>query len=125
MSDAKRRHDIEDRRRSRRLHAVHDHGIVSARVWPGCDVSLLDVSAGGALIETSYRLLPGASIELHLATLVRRTAVRGGVLRCTVVSLRPTGVWYRGAIGFDRHLAWFVGDEEGGYEIPGGEPRAP
>lgn len=76
------------------------------------------------MIETSYRLLPGASIELHLATLERRTAVRGGVLRCTVVSLRPTGVSYRGAIGFDRHLAWFVDENESGYEIPTEESRA-
>ena len=107
----------------RRRQGVSDHGIVSARVWPGCDALLLDVSAGGALIETSSRLLPGAQIELHFATPDRRMAVRGDVVRCAVVRIRISGVCYRGAIVFDRLLAWFVDDiesdiETDGYHVP-------
>jgi len=101
-----------DRRGMRRLDAREDHGIVSACVRPGSRARLIDVSAGGALIETSHRLLPGTSIELCVETGTDRASIRGQVLRCAVVRVRPTWVCYRGAIRFDRHLPWFV-DERG------------
>ena len=97
-----------DRRGMRRLEAFEEHRIVSACVRPGHRVRLIDVSAGGALIETSHRLLPGAPVELQVETGTDRARIRGQVLRCAVVRLRPTWVCYRGAIVFDRHLPWFV-----------------
>ncbi|SRR5258708_8212033 len=100
-----------DRRGMRRLDALEDHGIVSASVRPGHRARLIDVSAGGALIETSHRLLPGTSVELQVDTGTNRARVRGRVLRCAVVRVRPTWVCYRGAIAFDRHLPWFVEDD--------------
>ena len=99
-----------NRRGARRLEAFEEHGIVSASVRPGHRARLLDVSSGGALIETSHRLLPGTSVELQVATGTDRARIRGQVLRCAVVRLRPTWVCYRGAIAFDRHLPWFVDD---------------
>ena len=99
-----------ERRGMRRLEAREAHGIVSASVRPGHHARLIDVSAAGALIETSHRLLPGSSVELHVATGTDRASVRGQVLRCAVVRVRPTWVCYRGAIAFDRHLPWFVED---------------
>jgi hypothetical protein len=106
-----------DRRGARRLDAFDDHRIVSARVRPGHRARLIDVSAGGALIETSHRLLPGTSVELQVETGTDRASLRGRVLRCAVVRLRPTWVCYRGAIAFDRHLPWFV-DERGEASSP-------
>ena len=100
--------DTPDRRGMRRLEAFDEHRIVSALVRPGHRARLIDVSAGGALIETSHRLLPGTSVELQVETGTERASVRGQVLRCAVVRLRPTWVCYRGAIAFDRHLPWFV-----------------
>ena len=97
-----------DRRGMRRLEAFEEHRIVSACVRPGHRARLIDVSAGGALIETSHRLLPGAPVELQVETGTDRARIRGQVLRCAVVRLRPTWVCYRGAIVFDRHLPWFV-----------------
>ena len=97
-----------NRRGMRRLDALEDHGIVSAHVRPGHRARLIDVSAGGALIETSHRLLPGTSVELQVETGSDRTSIRGHVLRCAVVRVRPTWMCYRGAIAFDRHLPWFV-----------------
>lgn len=110
-----------DRRQSRRL-LVEEHSIVGARVRPGLDVALVDVSAGGALVETVHRLLPGSAIELQLDAGDKRAAVRGRVLRCAVARLRAGAVWYRGAIGFDRHLPWFV-EGEGGNQVPTAEMR--
>ena len=106
-----------DRRGMRRLEAVEEHRIVSARVRPGHRARLIDVSAGGALIETSHRLLPGTSVELQVDTGTDRASIRGQVLRCAVVRVRPTWVCYRGAIAFDRHLPWFV-DERGERPTP-------
>lgn len=100
--------DSSDRRGMRRFEAFEDHRIVSASVRPGHRARVIDVSAGGALIETSHRLLPGTSVELQVDTGSERASVRGQVLRCAVVRVRPTWVCYRGAIAFDRHLPWFV-----------------
>jgi hypothetical protein len=102
--------DAPERRVMRRLEVFEEHRIVSACVRPGHRARLIDVSAGGALIETSHRLLPGASVELQVETVSDRASVRGQVLRGAVVRLRPTWVCYRGAIAFDRHLPWFVGE---------------
>jgi PilZ domain len=113
----------QDRRHTRRRHHADDHRIVSARVRPGREAAVIDVSAGGALVETAHRLLPGTTVELHLETPHQRATVRGRVLRCAVAHLRSSSVCYRGAIGFDRHLPWFVDDEGTGYAVHGGETR--
>jgi hypothetical protein len=101
-----------DRRAARRLHHVEDHGIVNARVRPGHRAHLVDVSSSGAMIETSYRLLPGTAVELHLETESTHTRIRGRVLRCNVARVRASAICYRGAIAFDRDLPWYV--EESG-----------
>jgi hypothetical protein len=100
--------EMPDRRAARRLEAFEEHRIMAASVRPGHRARVIDVSAGGALIETCLRLLPGTSVELQVETGMSRASVRGRVLRCAVVRVRPTWVCYRGAIAFDRHLPWFV-----------------
>ena len=65
------------------------------------------------MIETTHRLLPGTPIELHVETRSHRTNVRGRVLRCAIVLVRPSWVCYRGAIGFDRHLPWLLDESDG------------
>lgn len=99
-----------DRRRMRRLCEAQDHRIINARVRPGHRAHIVDVSAGGALIDTTYRLLPGTCVELHVETRTRQTRVRGQVLRCSVVRLKSSHVCYRGAIRFDRYLPWIAED---------------
>jgi hypothetical protein len=97
-----------DRRRAPRLDAVEEHRIVSASVRPGHRARLIDVSAGGALIETNHRLLPGRSMELQVEKDTDRASVGGRVQRCVVVRLHPAWVCYRAAIVFDRQLSWFA-----------------
>ena len=75
---------------------------------PSDRVSLIDVSAGAALVETSHRLLPCTVVELHVERDNEPLQVRGRVLRSAVVRVRPTWVCYRGAIGFERHLPWLL-----------------
>jgi len=112
-----------ERRRDRRHRSVEEHGILSARIRPGYTATLVDVSAGGALIETAHRLLPDAPVELHLDMEDRHIVMRARVLRAVVVGLRPGSVCYRGAVGFDRHLPWFVDESAAGYQVPGAEMR--
>jgi hypothetical protein len=100
-----------DRRQTRRHLDADEHGVVSARVRPGHRAKVIDMSAGGALIETTHRLLPGTPVELHVETRSHQTNVRGRVLRCAIVLVRPSWVCYRGAIGFDRHLPWLATED--------------
>ena len=111
-----------ERRQTHRRQRLEDHGIVSTRVRPGHHATLIDVSAGGALIETNHRLLPGAAVELQVETGTARASVRGRVLRSTVIGVQPSWVFYRGAIGFDTHLPWFT--SESGYVVPSSDARS-
>jgi PilZ domain-containing protein len=116
--------EIIDRRQACRYHSFDEHGIEHARVRPGREVLVVNVSSGGVLVETPHRLLPGSLIELHLRTADRRVSVRGRVLRCAVARLRADDLWYRGAIGFDLELPWFSESPERGYRVPAGESAA-
>jgi hypothetical protein len=116
--------DEVERRSAKRRSGIEEHGIVSARIRPGSDASVIDVSSGGALVETLRRLMPGTNIELQLSSSDRRTAIRGRVIRCAVACLNGPGVRYRGAIAFDGYLPWFV--DVDGYAVPAagtGQPR--
>jgi PilZ domain len=103
-------------RRGARRRGTGEHGIVNARIRPGHQVTLIDLSPGGALVEADRRLLPGSPVELHIQSADRHASVRGYVLRCSVVRVQPASICYRGAIAFDRHLPWFA--EAAGYELP-------
>lgn len=113
----------ETERRLARRHQAGEHRIVSARVRPGQSVALVDVSTGGALIETSRRLLPGAFVELQLDTERRRATLRSAVLRCAIVRLTASTVCYRAAVAFDRPLPWFADEGPTVYSLPTAETR--
>jgi hypothetical protein len=110
-----------NRRLAPRHARVEDHGIVHARLRRGSSVTIVDASAGGILIETTDRLLPGAAVELQMQTPTTHASMRGRVLRSAVVRVRPSSVSYRGAIAFDRHLPWL--SNEVGHGVPGTERR--
>ena len=111
---------MPDRRTSPRT-GIEQHGIVAARVRPGHRVAVIDISAGGALIEGANRLMPGTAVDLQVETIHRRTTLRGQVLRCAVTRLRSSSVCYRAAIAFDRQLSVFIDDRPAEYQVPIGE----
>lgn len=74
-----------------------------ALLRPGQEVRLLNVSCGGAIVESGSRLHPGIRTELQLAGHRRRT-IRGRIDRCRVTGLDP--LRYEGAIVFDQILEW-------------------
>jgi hypothetical protein len=75
------------------------------RLRPGRDAVLVDLGAGGALIEGAARLHPGSTVVLQLVGSRRSAFLTGTVLRCQVSAIdREAGVRYRGAISFDIRL---------------------
>ena len=94
-----------DRRRTIRRQRTELSWLRQLRLRPGLDVALVNLSAGGALVETSTRLRPGAR------TLVRLTGVSGSWTVSSLVSRSwvaaidaKQGLVYRGALVFDKAL---------------------
>ena len=92
------------------------------RFKAGLNAAVVDLSAGGILVETRQRLHPGSKIELRFFDQHRAATIRGEVLRSTVSKLMSASIWYRGAIRFEHPLVWppksnirmFGGRERGG-----------
>jgi hypothetical protein len=81
-------------------------GMERARLRPGRTAHVIDVSAGGMLIETEWRLLPGMRVEMQLGEPVPLFRVAGRVLRCHVTLLTRERIRYRGGLMFDELLAF-------------------
>ncbi len=86
---------------------------------PGHEAFLRDISARSVAIETAYRLLPGAVVELQIDSERGRGCVRGRVLRCEVVDVEPTRLTYEGVVCFESPIAWLAG-ESAEYIVPVG-----
>lgn len=85
---------------------------------PGRQVRLVDISADGALIEATHRILPGRVVELRVERAACRASVRGRLLRCTIARLQSSSIFYHGAIAFDDRLPWLVDDSPEGMAFP-------
>ncbi len=92
-----------DRRAHQRFPARELIGLRSARIKPGPAVSLVNISAGGALFETEARLRPESEAVLELVGDLRRIIVPFRVVRCQVSALDGS-LHYRGACDFTREL---------------------
>ena len=55
-----------ERRASARVPALTIEGMERARLRPGRMAHVVNLSAGGALIETDWRLFPGMRVEMQL-----------------------------------------------------------
>ena len=96
-----------DRRSARRV-AFRD-GILPprARLRPGGDVVLVNLSNSGALVEGTFRVRPDARCEVSVTEGARESTLRGLVVRSFVARLDRAGpVRYRAAIRFDRTAEW-------------------
>jgi Family of unknown function (DUF6982) len=91
-----------ERRAHRRLAVSELSWLNHARIKYGPDVSLIDLSVGGAQIETtSYPPQPGSTVVIELAAGERTWPVPARMLRCHVASLAPH-TRYRAAVAFKR-----------------------
>ena len=108
-----------DRRAAPRSSTPRDHGIVAVKVRLGHEATLRNVSAWGALVETAFRLLPGATIDLHLYTVNARVMVRASVVRSIVSHLDASSVAYCGAVCFHERLTELSVHDDGDSSMEG------
>lgn len=93
-----------ERRASPRLCAFVAEGLERARLRPGRIAHVIDLSTGGALIETDWRLLPGIRVEMQIGEPAPLFRVVGRILRCHVSLIARERIRYRGALAFDELL---------------------
>lgn len=98
---------LTERRGDRRFLPAHLYP-VRATLRPGRIVAIVNLSAGGALLEAGRPLRPGARVHLQLINDVRTLILSAEVLRCVVWSLNDgNGVRYRGALRFEQRSDFF------------------
>jgi hypothetical protein len=104
------RSSLEERRapRERRAYARQRDAelqwVRAARLSLGQGVSLVDLSAGGALLDSPVPLRPNSMLGLEIVGAGVFTVVQFRVLRCEVGELQPARTTYRGACEFTRIL---------------------
>lgn len=99
---------VDDRRVDARFGA-EVLGSPRATVRPGCTVTIIDLSAGGALVQAGRPLRPGARVHVHFHRGSRRLTLAAHVQRCVVWALDADhGVMYRAALQFEHrcHAIW-------------------
>jgi hypothetical protein len=95
-----------DRRAHPRLGARELSWLRTSRLKYGPSVRLIDLSVGGALLETDVQLRPGSNLTLELNG-ASHVAVPLRVIRCQLTSLHEKPL-YRGACAFS-HLTELPG----------------
>lgn len=94
-----------ERRSDRRCTAAALR-VVQATMRPGRDVSVVDLSAAGAQIETERQLRPGSRIHIRFVLESCSVAVVAQVVRCCVCALHPEhGATYQGGLRFEERCA--------------------
>jgi hypothetical protein len=85
---------------------------MTARIRGGPDISLIDVSASGALIEGARPLRPEARVEVHLVLDTRRAVLPARVVRSLVAAIdADRGITYHAALSFERRFDWLCEDD--------------
>jgi hypothetical protein len=116
---------IAERRCAARQVFRGGHLPPAARIRPGRDVIVVDLSSIGILVEGPWRFRPGSRCDLQLGSSSPPVEIRARVLRCFVARLeRFAPVRYRTAMAFEGRLDVPAGwDALAGYELPGAEDR--
>jgi len=93
-----------NRRLHRRLTLAEVPFVTKVRIKYGPAVKLIDLSPGGAQIETiNFRLQPGSTVVVEMSSREGDLSIPAQVLRCQLASLLPEPV-YRGSLIFKRPL---------------------
>jgi hypothetical protein len=92
-----------NRRLYERLRAHNLHWLRGARLKYGADVRIIDISAGGVLLETASALALDATVVVELIGPENPILIPSRVLRCRMASLGEI-LKYQGACEFKRPL---------------------
>ena len=118
------RHNDSDRREAVRRAPGSDEALSRVRLRTGRELTVIDISSSGALVESATRLLPGTRAEVHVVTRHGRVLVRTRIVRALVWRLEADLVCYRTALCFDSPVDTEVGQphndhlESSGYLVP-------
>lgn len=93
-----------NRRIHERLKASDLQWLRSARLKYGAELRVIDISAGGMLLETDAALAPDSSVVVELTAAGSPILIPSRVLRCRAASLGEVRS-YQGAFAFKRPLA--------------------
>jgi len=110
-----------ERRRTIRREPYADEPLSRVRFRAGREVTVVNVSNTGLLVESAARLLPGTHLDVHVVTRDGRVLVRSRITRAYVSALEAEAIRYRGALAFDR----VVDTSAIGYSIPDALSAAP
>ena len=110
----------ERRRASRRVPAPADP-LARVRLRTGPELTVVDVSNTGALVEGTARLLPGTRVDMHVIAKQGRVLARSRVVRAFVSILRGDSIRYRSAVSFDPA----IDASAAGYRLPAAASPAP
>ena len=92
-----------ERRASPRLSPDAFPSLNGAYLRGGASVELIDISTGGALVESEERLTPNTKISLKIATTEGTFLLQGRIVRSTISQLKG-GPRYRSGIAFDNRF---------------------
>jgi hypothetical protein len=83
-------------------------------------VRVVDVSAGGALLDAGRPLRPGTEVEVQFERADARVRLAGRVIRCGVIAIDPEcGPTYRAGVAFNEPFEWArEGATLDGYGMP-------
>jgi hypothetical protein len=112
-----------NRRLHERLKASDLDWLRGARLKYGADLRVLDISAGGMLLETEKALAPDSSVVVELTGTESPILIPSKVLRCRAASLGDF-ITYRGAFAFKRPLS-ILELTKRREQMPAPPPRAP
>src|SRR5688572_30732279 len=92
--------DHRERRHTSRRSPDPGESLSRVRLRTGRELSVIDASMGGALVEGETRLLPGTNVDVHVTAAQGRVLVRSRVVRCAVWSVSADVIQYRAALAF-------------------------
>ncbi|HEY7449207.1 MAG TPA: hypothetical protein VH702_13705 [Vicinamibacterales bacterium] len=104
---------FRERRACPRCVCSQRDGRGAARIRPGHDVQVLNLSSAGALIQSTTRLAPNSRVELRLAG-SRSSPIRGRIVRSYVSAVDADVIFYRSAIAFEQVFDLSAIDPEDG-----------
>src|SRR3982750_472228 len=90
-----------DRRVYERIAVTDLPWVKGVRLKYGAPLSLIDLSIGGAQVESAVTLRPGSTIVVQIQGEDKDIALASQVLRCHIAAIAPVAT-YRGALAFKR-----------------------
>ena len=101
---------VIDRRRTPRRVPDAANVLSRVRLRGGRELSVINISPDGALLEGETRLLPGTHIDVHVTTRDGRVLARARVVRASVFHLTSDSIRYRPALAFESAIEITVAD---------------